>query len=103
MLLAADHGEERTPPEIDRRFAERLVHRHGGESVAHDAAPVAQRLVERLAEHEPHVLNRVVVVHVDVAGRLDVQIDQRGTGGSRLVLVMHRGSSSIAFHSIDSN
>ena len=77
MLHRTRHHEERTPPEVERRLAERLVHRDGGEAVARDAAPLAERLVQRLAEHEAHVLHRVVVVHVEVARALHREVHER--------------------------
>ena len=45
----------------------RLVHRHDGVAVAGDAGAVAERLVDRLAEHDPDVLDRVVRPGLEVA------------------------------------
>jgi hypothetical protein len=45
-------------------------------AVAHDAALVAERLVERLAQGDADVLDRVVMIDVHVALGLDHQVDQ---------------------------
>ena len=66
----------RPAAEIDRRAGERVVHRHGRVAVAGDAAPVAERRVERLAERERRVLDRVVVAGLEVARALE----RRGRG-----------------------
>ena len=77
VLLPAGEHQKRTPAQIDRRLAERLVHGHGREPVARDTSPLAQRLVERLAKHEANVLHRVVVVHVQISHGLHRQIHER--------------------------
>ena len=76
------HAEDqvRPPGEIDRGLQERLVHRHEGVAVAHDAPLVAERLAQRLAQHDPDVLDRVVDVHVHVAGGLDGEVHQAVLG-----------------------
>ena len=63
--------EERATREVDDGLHERLVERHGRLAEATDAGLVAERLAHGLAEHEPHVFHRVVVVDVQVALRLD--------------------------------
>ena len=65
----------RTPAEIDGRARERVVHRHDGVAVPRDAAPVAERLVERLPERERRVLGRVVVAGLEIAGTLEHQVE----------------------------
>ena len=42
-------------------------------AVAADAGAVAERLVERLAEHDPGVLDRVVRAGLEVAADLDAE------------------------------
>ena len=66
---------ERPAAEIDGGAGERVVHRHGRVAVARDPAPVAERLVERLAERERGVLDGVVVAGLEVAGRLDDEVE----------------------------
>src|SRR2546422_2196468 len=40
-------------------------------------SPLAQRLGQRLAQHDPHVLHGVVLVHVEVAPRGDLKVEER--------------------------
>ena len=58
----------------------RLVHRHHGVPVADDPAAVAERLVERLAEHDPGVLDRVVRAGLQVAGDRDLEVQPAVAG-----------------------
>ena len=58
----------------------RLVHRHDGVAVAADPAAVAERLVQRLAEHDPRVLDRVVRARLQVAGDLHVEVQPAVAG-----------------------
>ena len=60
----------RAAGDVDRAGRARLVHRHDGVAVAVDPAAVAERLVERLAEHDARVLDRVVRAGLQVAGDL---------------------------------
>jgi len=53
--------------EIDDDLRERFVHGDGSICEARDAAAIAERLVERLAENEPNILEQVVGVAIDVA------------------------------------
>ena len=64
--LAGVH-QVRAAGDVDDGLHERLVERHRGVAVAGDAALVAERLPDRLAEHDPDVLDRVVHVDVGVA------------------------------------
>src|SRR5689334_1867022 len=61
--------------EVDHGTRQGLVERRVGVAEAADAAPVAERLVERLAERQGAVLGGVVVVHFEVAlaGQLEVE------------------------------
>ena len=63
------------PGEVDHRARQRLVQRHVGVAVAADARLVADRLVERLPKGDADVLHRVVGVDVQVAFRLDVEVE----------------------------
>ena len=66
--------------DVDRGAGQRLVHRQVDVGVAGDAGAVAERLRERLAEHDADVLGRVVLVDVEVALRRDRQVDQAVPG-----------------------
>src|SRR5208283_4738198 len=61
--------------EIDGDHAESFVHRHHEISRAHDAALAAQRLGEGLAERNAGVLHGVMLVHVQIAVRLQLQVE----------------------------
>src|SRR2546426_11972912 len=56
---------------------EGVVQRHRRLAVTADSAPLAQRLGQRLAQHDPHVLHGVVLVHVEVAPRGDLEVEER--------------------------
>ena len=66
--------------EIDHHPRQRLVERHVGVAVADQAALVADRLADRLAEGDADVLDGVVAVDVQVALGLDLEIDQAVAG-----------------------
>ncbi len=70
----------RPAAEIDGGARERVVHRHDRVAVPRDPAPVAERAVERLAERERRVLDRVVVAGLEVAGALDDEVEPRVEG-----------------------
>ena len=73
-------GAERTAGDVDRAARPRLVHRHRRLPEALDARAVAERLVERLAEHDPGVLHRVVRAGLEVALRTDVEVEAAVSG-----------------------
>src|SRR5690606_15916521 len=62
----------RASAEIDRDLGIRLVHRQQ-EAVASDAALVAERAFQRLAERQRDVLDRVMLVDVEIAAALDLE------------------------------
>ena len=64
--------EVRPAAEIDRHFGIRFVHRQQ-ETVALDAALVAERFAQRLTQRQRDVLDRVVLVDVQIAGALHVE------------------------------
>src|SRR6266545_1384837 len=66
--------EERSTGQVQRDLDERLVEGHHCAGEAVHAGLVAQRLLERGAEHDAHVLDRVVGVDLEVAFRLDTQV-----------------------------
>ena len=69
--------QERPAAHVHHRADQRLVQRHEGVAVAADPGTVAQRLGDREAEGDPDVLHRMVPVHVEIALRLDREIEQR--------------------------
>ncbi len=66
----------RPSSEIDRRDRERLVHRHDEIAGAVDPAAVAERLGDRFAERDADVLDRMVLIDVEIAARSDLQIER---------------------------
>src|SRR5919197_4155596 len=76
-LLDADVvDEEGSPREVDHRRHQRLVERHASLAEAADAGLLAGALTQRLAEGEPDVLDRVVVVDLQVARRAEGQVEE---------------------------
>ena len=71
------------PGDVDRARRARLVHRHDRVAVADDARAVAERLVERLAEHDPGVLDGVVRAGLQVAGDASTSRSSRPWRASR--------------------
>jgi hypothetical protein len=82
--------EMRTPADVDDDSRERFVHRQQEEAVAFDADFVAERFLEGLPEHESDILDRVVIIDVGVAGRLDREIEQTVLGEQREHVVEER-------------
>ena len=62
---------------VERDAGQRLVHRRQRVAVAADAALVAQRLGHRLADRDAGILGGVVLVDMEIADRLHVEVDQR--------------------------
>ena len=79
--------------DVDDRVRQGLVERDGGIAEAGDARLVTQCLTQRLAEDDRGVLDRVVDVDVDVAGRLDAEVDEGvlGQGGQHVVVERDAG------------
>ena len=65
----------RPAAQIDRRDAERLVHRHHEVSRAVDTAPIAERPRDGLAERDAEIFHRVMLIHVEVAVGLHAQVE----------------------------
>ena len=81
---------ERAAGDVDRAARARLVHRHGGRAVADDPRAVAERRVERLAEHDRGVLGGVVRAGLQVAA--DRRRRGRSARGGRAGRACGRGS-----------
>jgi hypothetical protein len=62
--------------EVERHLSERFIERN--RSPAESAYPVfcAECLLQRLAEHDTDVFNRVVIVDLRIAFRLDRQVEE---------------------------
>jgi hypothetical protein len=77
----------RPADEVDRGRPPGLVHRHGRVAVAGDPFPPAERLVEGVTESSEHVLGRVVLVHAEIAGRQQLEVEARleGEQGQQMV------------------
>ena len=73
--LVARHGGVRATGDVDRAGGARLVHGDHRVAVAGDAAAVAERAVERLAEHDPRVLGGVVRAGVQVPRDAHLEVE----------------------------
>ena len=62
---------------IERDAAQRLVHRDRRFAKAPNALAIAERLGDGLAERDPRILGRVVIVDVQVALRRQRDVDKR--------------------------
>jgi hypothetical protein len=65
----------RASAEVDGRDRERFIHRHDEIAGAIDAAPVAERLRDGLAERDPEILHGVMLVDVEVALGIDAEVE----------------------------
>ena len=79
LELQVDDGMD-AAAEIDRRDAERLVHRHDEVAGAVDAAAVAERLRDRFAERDADVFDGVMLIDVEVAGGVEARDRSRRAG-----------------------
>ncbi len=68
--------EYRAVAKVNRNPHENFVHREDEEAVAVHSRLVSDGLFHRLPEHNPDVLDGVVVVDVDVALGLQIQVEQ---------------------------
>ena len=73
--LEIDDGV-RPAAQIDGRHGERFVHRHHEVARAIDAAAVAKRVRDSLAERDAEILDGVMLVDVEVARRIDLEIER---------------------------
>ena len=93
--LEAGDQRVRAARDVERAGRAGLVHRHHGVAVADDPAAVAERLVERLAEHDAGVLDRVVRAGLQVAGDLDVEV-QPPVAGEQIEHVVEEADTGVA-------
>ncbi|MPM79548.1 hypothetical protein SDC9_126586 [bioreactor metagenome] len=64
------------PGEIERDFGQRLIHRQQETAVTPDALAVAASLGDGAAEHQPHILQRVMEIHVGISFRPYGQVEK---------------------------
>src|SRR5208283_3247 len=69
-------AQVRTPAEIYNRRTDRLVERHRRFAKALDSSPIAQRLSKRTAQHHSYVFDGVMVIYVQIARGLDLQVEE---------------------------
>ena len=72
-------NQKGTTRNVDVRGAERLVHRHLGPAVPPDSGLRSEGLLEGRPQDDPDVLDRVVIVDLDVAPGLEVQVEEAVT------------------------
>ena len=77
----------RAPDEVDGRRRAGLVHRHDGRAVARDSLARAERLLDGAAERGEDVLDRVVLVDVEVAAGDAVEVEPGVEGEQRQQVV----------------
>ena len=76
--LRERHGpnEKGSARNVDRGPRGRFVHHEIERGVARNAPPLSQGLVQTLAEYDPDILNRVVIIDMTVAFSLYINVDQ---------------------------
>ncbi len=72
-LLIVD--QRRTAAEIHRDNRQRFIHRLDEITGAIDAAAVAERLGEEIAEDDAGIFDRVVLIHIEIALRVQFEIE----------------------------
>src|SRR5262249_11056450 len=78
----ADPGVDdrgRAAAEIDCCQSQGLIHGHNKVAGAHDAALVAERAVKRFTQHDAYVLYRVVLIDVEIALGLELEVESAMT------------------------
>ena len=73
----------RAADEVDGGHGAGLVHRHDGRAVACDSLAAAERLLDGAAECGQHVLDRVVLVDVEIASGDAVEVEAGVEGEQR--------------------
>jgi len=68
-------NQRRSPAEIDGDNRKRLVHRQDEVPCPIDSLAISQRLREQLPHDNAHVFNRVMLIDVEIAFRLEFQIE----------------------------
>ena len=65
----------RSVAHIDNDLCKRLVHRYEHAGIAFDSSFIAKRFAKRLTEANPDILNRMMVVDINIAFCVNVQIE----------------------------
>jgi hypothetical protein len=72
--LGIDHRSG-APTEINSRQTEGFIHGHHKITSTENSAAIPKSAIEDFAQRNPHVLNGVVLIHVQVAHRRELQIE----------------------------
>src|SRR5437763_4815402 len=97
------HHSGGSPTEIHCGHAHSFVHGHQEVSSSKNAAFAAQSLIEGLAKYDAHVLDRVVLVDMQIAVGLELQIESAMMGKQlqHVVEETYAGGDLIAAASLD--
>src|SRR2546421_445786 len=68
-------GEKRARAEIDHAPRQRFVERRVGGRESRDAVTLAERLRQRLAQHDPRILDQVMRVALDIPCAAELQVE----------------------------
>ena len=72
---------------IDHRIHQRFIHRHAGLAETGDPAFLADRIGQRLAEHDADILDRMVCIDMQIALGLHIEVEQPMPGECRQHMV----------------
>src|SRR5580658_548537 len=64
----------RAATQINRRSRKRFIHGHQKVSSAQNAALRSQRLQHRFAKHDAHILDGVMLIDIEIAARLQIEV-----------------------------
>lgn len=76
LLIFDPINKIRSPSEVDCHLAQRFVHGQKDMAVTRDALAVTQCLIESLTKNQTHILDRVVIIDVQVAFGFYIQVKQ---------------------------
>src|SRR5207248_2652460 len=69
-------GDSGPAGEVDGYLGQRFLHRQHEKAVSADAALIAHRLHDRFAEADAHILDGVVIVHVQIPASGNAQVEE---------------------------
>src|SRR5450631_419662 len=69
------HYAGHAPTQIDSSNPQRLIHRHQEIARSQDSLFIAHSLVKRFAESDPNVLNRVMLINVEISIALEIEVE----------------------------